>query len=227
MTVLVPRRNGWHLLRLCALLGPLLCAVPPAAAQAPAPAQAAPLIPREILFGNPERTSPELSGDGKRLAWLAPDKKNVLQVWVKTIGQPADKPDDKMVTDDKKRGIRLFQWAPDSRSLLYLQDLDGDENWHVYGVDLTTGNVRDYTPFQGVRADILAVQPDVKDQILVQMNARKRELVAKDLKALRDAARIEYLGKYADAASAAATGAAAASPTFAPAAADEASAAHK
>jgi len=59
------------------------------------------------------------------------------------------------------------------------------------------------------------------------LNARKRELVAKDLKALRDAARIEYLGKYADAASAAATGAAAASPTFAPAAADEASAAHK
>lgn len=59
------------------------------------------------------------------------------------------------------------------------------------------------------------------------LNARKRELVAKDLKALRDAARIEYVGKFADAASAAATDTAAAPSTFAPAAADEASAAHK
>ena len=56
-----------------------------------------------MLFGNPERTSPRLSPDGKRLAWIAPDQKNVLQVWVKTIGQD----DDKIVTADKKRGIRI------------------------------------------------------------------------------------------------------------------------
>src|SRR6476659_2322714 len=90
------------------------------------------LIPRDVLFGNPERTSPHISPDGKRLAWIAPDKKNVLQVWVKTIG----KNDDKMVTADKKRGIRSYMWAEDDRTLLYTQDADGDENWHVYGVDL-------------------------------------------------------------------------------------------
>ena len=61
-----------------------------------------PLISRDILFGNPERTSPALSPDGKRLAWLAPDTNNVLQVWVKTVG----KDDDKIITADKKRGIR-------------------------------------------------------------------------------------------------------------------------
>ena len=59
-------------------------------------AELPPLIPRDILFGNPERTSPRLSPDGQRLGWLAPDKKNVLQVWVKTIG----KDDDKIVTAD-------------------------------------------------------------------------------------------------------------------------------
>ena len=53
-----------------------------------------PLVPRDILFGNPERTSPTLSPDGQRMAWLAPDKKNVLQVWVQTIG----KEDTKQVT---------------------------------------------------------------------------------------------------------------------------------
>ncbi|MEH2407091.1 hypothetical protein [Nostoc sp.] len=49
-----------------------------------------PLIPREILFGNPEKTSPQLSPDGKYLAYIAPDEKNVLQVWLRTVGQEDD-----------------------------------------------------------------------------------------------------------------------------------------
>src|ERR1019366_4010370 len=115
----------------------------------PLRAQLPPLISRDILFGNPERASPKLSPDGQRLAWVAPDKKNVLQVWVKTVG----KDDDKMVTADKKRGIRQYFWAEDNKTLLYQQDNDGDENFLVYGVDLASGNVRDYTPLQGVRAE--------------------------------------------------------------------------
>ncbi|HEX7613881.1 MAG TPA: S9 family peptidase, partial [Thermoanaerobaculia bacterium] len=136
------------------------------------PAQVPPLISREILFGNPERTQPRLSPDGQRLAWIAPDKKNVLQVWVKTVG----KDDDKMITADKKRGIRQYSWAKNSGTLLYQQDNDGDENFHVYGVDLASGNVRDYTPFQGVRARISALEDAFPDQALVEMNLRNREL---------------------------------------------------
>jgi dipeptidyl aminopeptidase/acylaminoacyl peptidase len=132
-----------------------------------------PLISRDVLFGNPERANPQLSPDGKRLAWLAPDKKNVLQVWVKTIG----KDDDRVVTADKKRGIRNYGWAPDNKTLLYAQDNDGDENFHVYGVDLDAGTVRDYTAFQGVRAGIASIERNVPDQIVVQMNARNRQLM--------------------------------------------------
>ena len=135
-------------------------------------AELPPLISREILFGNPEKFSPQISPDGKRLAWLAPDKKNVLQVWIKTVG----KDDDKVVTTDKKRGIRSYRWAKNSTTLIYLQDADGDENWHVYGVDLDSGNVRDYTPFQGVRADIVATNVKFPDEILVRMNLRDRRL---------------------------------------------------
>src|SRR5438128_1702360 len=104
----------------------------------PARAESAPLIAREILLGNPERVQPRISPDGKRLAWLAPDKAGVLQVWVKTLGGPAakpdGKPDDRIVTADKHRGIRRYAWAQDDRTLLYLQDADGDENFHVFGV---------------------------------------------------------------------------------------------
>jgi dipeptidyl aminopeptidase/acylaminoacyl peptidase len=150
-----------------------LFAVVAASAAWQARADLPPLIGREVLFGNPERASPQVSPDGKRLAWLAPDKKNVLQVWVKTIG----KDDDKVMTADKKRGIRGYTWARDNKTLLYVQDNDGDENFHVWGVDLDSGIVRDYTPFQGARADIVAAEPNVPDQMLVATNARNRALM--------------------------------------------------
>ncbi len=132
-----------------------------------------PIIPREVLFGNPERANPQISPDGKRLAWLAPDANKVLQVWVKTIGQD----DDHAVTAEKKRPVRSYNWAPDNKTLLYVQDNAGDENFHVFGVDLEAGTVRDYTAFQGVRADIASVERHVPDQIIVQMNARNKQLM--------------------------------------------------
>src|SRR2546422_4364726 len=138
----------------------------------PAWAELPPIIPREVFFGNPEKIAPQLAPDGQRLAWIAPDSKNVLQVWIKTVG----KDDDKIVTADKKRGIRRYFWAENNKTLIYLQDSDGDENWHAYGVDLDSGNVRDSTPFQGVRADITATDPKFPDEILVQLNLRDRKL---------------------------------------------------
>src|SRR3954465_13695981 len=76
----------------------------------PTRAELPPPIPRSVLFDNPEKTSPKLSPDGERLAWLAPDGRNVLQVWVKTVG----KEDDAIVTADTKRGIRQYVWAENS-----------------------------------------------------------------------------------------------------------------
>jgi dipeptidyl aminopeptidase/acylaminoacyl peptidase len=130
------------------------------------------LIPRETLFGNPEKDQARISPDGKRLSWIAPDAKNVLQVWVGTRGQT----DEKMVTADPKRGIRVHRWAPDGRTILYLQDSDGDETWHLFGVDLESGRVADLTPFPGVRAEITAVRPAFPDELLVQLNKRDRRL---------------------------------------------------
>ncbi|HKI72716.1 MAG TPA: hypothetical protein VKA81_10090, partial [Verrucomicrobiae bacterium] len=134
-------------------------------------AQLPPLIPREVLFGNPERVSPQVSPDGTRLAWIAPNTNNVLQVWVKTLG----KEDDRVVTADKKRGIRQYFWAEDSQTVIYMQDIDGDENWHVYGVDLVSDNIRDYTAYQGVRAQVTATNPNFPDELLLDLNVRRRE----------------------------------------------------
>jgi len=125
-----------------------------------------PLIPREILFGNPEKTSPRLSPDGKYLAYIAPNEENVLQVWLRTVGQE----DDQILTADKKRGIRIFFWTYNADQLIYMQDSDGDENFHLYLVNIHSKSVRDLTPFQCVKAELVELEPKFPDQALVALN---------------------------------------------------------
>ncbi|HCF28535.1 MAG TPA: S9 family peptidase, partial [Cyanobacteria bacterium UBA11049] len=133
-----------------------------------------PLIPREILFGNPERSSPRLSPDGKYMAYIAPDDKNILQVWMRTVGQQDESPSktlrDRQLTDDKKRGIRMYFWTYEGEQLIYLQDSDGDENWHLYSVNIHTKIVRDLTPFQGIQAQPVALDHNFPNEILVGLN---------------------------------------------------------
>lgn len=129
-----------------------------------------PLIEREILFGNPEKTSPQLSPDGKYLAYIAPDEHNVLQVQLRTVGQT----DDRQLTADKKRGIRMFYWTYSGEELIYLQDAEGDENWHLFSVNIQSNLVRDLTPFQGVQAHTIAFDRNFPNEILVGMNIRDR-----------------------------------------------------
>jgi dipeptidyl aminopeptidase/acylaminoacyl peptidase len=129
-----------------------------------------PLIEREILFGNPEKTSPDLSPDGKYLAYIAPDENNILQVQLRTVGQA----DDRQLTADKKRGIWIFFWTYSGEELIYLQDADGDENWHLFSVNIHSNQVRDLTPFQGVQAQPIAFDRNFPNEILVGMNIRDR-----------------------------------------------------
>ncbi|MEQ9367535.1 MAG: S9 family peptidase [Coleofasciculus chthonoplastes F3-SA18-01] len=124
------------------------------------------LIPRDILFGNPERTRPQLSPNGKYLAYLAPDEKDVLQVWLRTVGQQ----DDRILTADKKRSILFYFWTFNGDQLIYLQDADGDENFHFYSVNIKSNIVRDLTPFQGVKAELVDCDPNFPDEILVGLN---------------------------------------------------------
>ncbi len=136
---------------------------------------AVPLVPREVLFGNPERTAPSLSPDGQRLAWLAPDE-GVLNVFV----GGADLSDARPVTADRDRGIRTVAWAHDGRHLLYIQDRGGDENWRLHAVDLSAdlgaGADRDLTPFDDVQALVVGMDKRFPDDVLVGLNKDRPEL---------------------------------------------------
>jgi dipeptidyl aminopeptidase/acylaminoacyl peptidase len=129
------------------------------------------LIPRNVLFGNPERISPRLSPDGGTLAWIAPHE-GVLNVWLAPLRDSGpDWAAARVVTGDTDRGIRVMSWAHDGRHLLYLQDTGGDENWRLYDVDVVTGERRDLTPFEGVQAQIIATEKKHPGHILVGLNA--------------------------------------------------------
>ncbi|GIL40411.1 peptidase S9 [Rhodospirillales bacterium TMPK1] len=127
-----------------------------------------PLIPRDALFGNPTKAQGRISPDGKYLSWLAPVN-GVLNVWV----APIDKPDQgAAVTKDTVRGIRAYAWTYDGKHLVYLQDKGGNENFHVYSVDVTDKSERDLTPFDNVRAGIAGASRKIRNEILVTMNKR-------------------------------------------------------
>ncbi len=128
----------------------------------------APLIERQILFGNPSRVAGQLSPDGKWLAWIAP-RDGVLNVWVAPISNPSK---GKPLTDEKKRPIRGYFWAPDSQSILFVNDKGGDENFLLYGVNVSTGEQKTLTPFEKTRVYIMAVSNTVKDRILIGLNNR-------------------------------------------------------
>ena len=151
------------------------CAIPSpgGATAAPAVTQAdVPVIPRRLLFGNPEKAGPTLSDDGKQIAFRAAVD-GVMNVWV----GPADKPEAaKPVTKDTARSIRQYFWAYTNSHIIYLQDKGGDENWRVYAVDLASGETRDLTPFDKVAAQIQGVSEKFPDEILVALNDRNPEL---------------------------------------------------
>ena len=129
------------------------------------------LIPREVLFGNPDKAAARMSHDGKWLSYLAPVD-GVLNIWVAPIDKPAEA---KPVTKEKDRPIQAYFWAYTNKHLLYSQDVKGDENYHIYAVDLTSGEIKDLTPRaegKEVRAEIEEVSYKFPHEILIGLNDR-------------------------------------------------------
>ncbi|NMW30792.1 S9 family peptidase [Altererythrobacter sp. RZ02] len=136
------------------------------------PAEAAPIIPRAHLFGNPTKAGGRISPDGQWLSWLAPDN-DVLNVWIAPASDPSAA---KVMTSATDRPISQYFWAPDSQSLLYVQDKGGDENYLLYGVDLATGAERTLTDFEKTRVQVIGTSETIRDKMLVGLNNRDARL---------------------------------------------------
>nr|MEE4269587.1 prolyl oligopeptidase family serine peptidase [Candidatus Krumholzibacteria bacterium] len=136
----------------------------------------APLLDRELFFGDPEISGSQLSPDGKWMSFIKPYN-GTRNIWVKAADAPFDAA--KPVTADD-RPVPGYFWSRDSHFILYVQDKDGDENFHVWAVDpdgqivAETGVpvARDLTPVDGVRAQILSVPKHNPDVMMVGLNDR-------------------------------------------------------
>lgn len=123
------------------------------------------LIPRKVLFGNPEKANPQISPDGQTMAYLAPVN-GVLNVWVGNVGSEDYQP----VTQDTDRGVRFYFWAADNRHIMYIQDIGGNENWRLYATNLETKETRDLTPFENVQVQIIDRDKHFPNELIIGMN---------------------------------------------------------
>lgn len=99
---------------------------------------------------------------------IAP-RDGVLNVWVAPTSDPSKA---KPLTTEKLRPIRTTFWSPDSKTVLFINDKGGDENFLLYGVDVASGTQKNYTPFEKTRAEVVNISHQVRDRILVGINNR-------------------------------------------------------
>jgi dipeptidyl aminopeptidase/acylaminoacyl peptidase len=131
-----------------------------------------PLIPRDTLFGNPQKAQARISHDGKWLSFLAPVD-GVLNIWVAPVD---DLSKAVAVTKEKKRPVTTGHWAYDNRHILYQHDTNGNEHFHIFATDVETHETKDLTPIDGVTAEIEGVSEKFPHEILVGLNDRNPEL---------------------------------------------------
>ena len=129
------------------------------------------------FFGNPERSGYQISPDGRTLSFMAPyqRRRNLHVIALPKGGGAPDFAKAKRLTSETARDIAGYFWKGDGH-ILYAKDFGGDENYHVVSVDVKTGDVKDLTPIQKIRASIVDDLRDDPRHVLVQHNQRNAEI---------------------------------------------------
>jgi hypothetical protein len=129
------------------------------------------LLPRRLIFGNPERTIVRISHDGTRIAFLAPVD-GVLNLWVAPIERIEDA---RPVTNATDRNLGPWiVWMHDNQHVLFFRDKAGDENGCAWAIDLESGNARALTPQTGVTCGVQQLSRDFPSELLIEHNGRDK-----------------------------------------------------
>lgn len=116
-------------------------------------------------FAKPASSSFQLSPNGTYLSYREKDDNLKNHVYVKNIETNQVK---RVITEGEEL-VRGYGWANDSR-LIYVMDKGGNEDYHLFAVDVDGSNQKELTPYAGVRVDILALLKDDKDHMIISMN---------------------------------------------------------
>ncbi len=130
----------------------------------------APKIPLRDFFKNPEKTGYQISPDGKWISYLAPYERR-LNVFV----MPRAGGEAKRITSETGRDLAGYFWKSNDR-IIYLKDFGGDENFHLFSVDLHGENLKDLTPFDSVTVQVVDDLEEHPDEMLIGINKRNKEI---------------------------------------------------
>ena len=127
-------------------------------------------IPLEDFFKNPEKSSHQISPDGSFYSFMAPYK-NRMNIFIQKIGDS----NATQLTFEEARDIAGYFW-PNNEQIVFLKDEAGDENFHLFGVNIDGSNPIGFTDFEGVRAQIIDDLPDQKDFVVIGLNKRNKQV---------------------------------------------------
>ncbi|MBI1838448.1 MAG: S9 family peptidase [Flavobacteriia bacterium] len=116
-------------------------------------------------FAHPKQSSFKFSPDGKYISYTEKDEFGKTHVYVKNTSTN----EIKRVIEEKNELIRDYDWVTNSK-LLYVQDKGGNENYHIFSINIDGTNAKELTPFDGVRVDILKFLKEQPNVIIIQMN---------------------------------------------------------
>ena len=132
-----------------------------------------PNIPLEDFFRNPEMASFQLSPNGEYISYMKPWKEGdrMMNVYIKSI----DSDKEVRITGASKRSLYGYFWLNNNR-IAYIQDEGGDENIHIYAVNIDGSNDIDLTPFENIQARITDDLEDDENFMLVGLNKRNPQI---------------------------------------------------
>lgn len=116
-------------------------------------------------FARPASSSFQLSPNGTYMSYREKDDNLKNHVYVKNTKTNEVK---RVITEGEEL-VRGYGWANDNR-LVYVMDKGGNENYHLFAVDIDGSNQKELTPFDGVRVEILASLKEDIDHMVVSMN---------------------------------------------------------
>ena len=127
-------------------------------------------FPLEDFFRNPEKIAYRISPDGKYFSFMAPYERR-LNIFIQKIGTD----ESTRLTSETERDITAYFWGNNNR-ILFLKDTGGDENYHLYGVNIDGSNLKALTAFEGVRTRVIDDLPDIESEIIIGLNQRNRQI---------------------------------------------------
>jgi dipeptidyl aminopeptidase/acylaminoacyl peptidase len=131
----------------------------------------APKVALEDFFKNSNVKSFRISPNGKKIAALKPykDRMNVFVRKLKSRNWTR-------LTSQTDRDISSINWKG-SNHILFSRDFGGDENYHIFSINVETKKTTDLTPFKDTVARLYDDLEGVSDhEVLIMTNRRNKQI---------------------------------------------------